>query len=128
VGSGLVESAADGNNIQNFLICVEMLPAAVCMMFAFPWREYASAGTGLSGDTVGHAMSLRDLVSDTVHQFAPTYQNYVLYSDGVNKGGRLSGEAWGLGVEVKLMGSMCSAAAKRHVLGLYIAPSAAHQA
>eukprot|EP00889_Picochlorum_renovo_P001238 jgi/Picre1/28268/NNA_003674.t1 len=36
-------------------------------------------------DAVGHAMSLGDVVTDTMHQFAPTYQNYVLYSDGTAK-------------------------------------------
>jgi hypothetical protein len=83
VGTGAIPSAGDGNNVQNFLICAEMLPAAICMLFAFPWRDYAAGGRGgLSGGTVGHAMSIRDLVSDTVHQFAPTYQDYVLYSDG----------------------------------------------
>lgn len=85
VGAGLVPSAEDGNAIQNFLICVEMLPAAVFMIFAFPWKEFASESAGLGRTAVGHAMSLGDVVSDTVHQFAPTYQNYVLYSDGTAK-------------------------------------------
>lgn len=85
VGAGLVPTAEDGNAIQNFLICVEMLPAAVFMIFAFPWKEFASESAGLGRTAVGHAMSLGDVVSDTVHQFAPTYQNYVLYSDGTTK-------------------------------------------
>jgi Organic solute transporter Ostalpha len=94
VGTGTVPSAAEGNNIQNFLICVEMLPAAVCIIFAFPWRDFADGnggssgnGGGLAPDAVTHAMSLRDVVTDTMHQFAPTYQNYVLYSDGTAKRG-----------------------------------------
>ena len=90
VGTGSVPSPDDGNNIQNFLICVEMFPAAICICFAFPWRDFAdSAGgaehRGLAPDAVTHAMSLRDVVTDTFHQFAPTYQNYVLYSDGMAK-------------------------------------------
>jgi len=93
VGTGLVPSAQAGNNVQNFLICVEMLPAAICMLFAFPWSDYsAGTGGGLAPDAVGHAMSLRDLVSDTMHQFAPTYQNYVLYSDGTSKPAGARGE------------------------------------
>jgi hypothetical protein len=95
VGTGTVPSAAEGNNIQNFLICVEMLPAAVCIIFAFPWRDFADGNGaggggvmgGLAPDAVTHAMSLRDVVTDTMHQFAPTYQNYVLYSDGTAKRG-----------------------------------------
>ena len=91
VGTGAVPSAGEGNNIQNFLICVEMLPAAICIIFAFPWKDFADGGgatggvTGLAPDAVTHAMSLRDVVTDTMHQFAPTYQNYVLYSDGTAK-------------------------------------------
>ena len=30
-------------------------------------------------------MTCRDVVSDTVHQFAPAYHDYVLYSDGGTK-------------------------------------------
>jgi len=93
VGTGAVPSAAAGNNIQNFLISVEMLPAAICIIFAFPWRDFADgvgaggAAGGLGPNAVTHAMSLRDVVTDTMHQFAPTYQNYVLYSDGTAKRG-----------------------------------------
>lgn len=85
VGTGAVPSAEEGNNIQNFLLCVEMLPAAICMLFAFPWSDFASGSGALAPTNVGHAMSLRDVVADTVHQFAPTYQEYVLYSDGATK-------------------------------------------
>lgn len=93
VGTGLVPSAAAGNNVQNFLICIEMLPAAVFMLFAFPWKEYldGAGGRGLAPDAVTHAMSLRDVVTDTMHQFAPTYQQYVLYSDGTTKRGMSKG-------------------------------------
>ncbi|KFM24701.1 Transmembrane protein 184B [Auxenochlorella protothecoides] len=80
--AGLVKSAEEGVNIQNFLLCMEMLPAAICMLFAFPYAPYVVAGGGLSGGNVTHAISIRDMVTDTVHQFAPAYHNYVLYSDG----------------------------------------------
>ncbi len=30
-------------------------------------------------------ISIHDVVSDTMHQFAPTYHNYVLYSNGGSK-------------------------------------------
>ena len=42
---------------------------------------HAGPRTGLDVHNVTHAISVRDLVSDTVHQFAPTYHNYVLYSN-----------------------------------------------
>jgi hypothetical protein len=141
----VVDSPEEGSNIQNWLLCVEMLPAAVFMLFAFPHTEYKVAGGELSGGNALHALSIRrapppvlpepplcwgalrrpgrapmrtalpagvlgppiggpffshlctiristtsicvcrDLVSDTVHQFAPAYHNYVLYSDGATK-------------------------------------------
>jgi hypothetical protein len=96
VGAGAVPGAAAGAALQNFLICAEMLPAAVAMLFAFPWAEYSAGGGGggrLGAGAVGHALSLRDVVSDTVHQFAPTYTEYVLYSDAGGKGGGGGGDA-----------------------------------
>lgn len=79
----------DGNNVQNFLICVEMLGAAVLMIFAFPFAEYKITGsrTGLGRSNIGHAISIQDVVNDTVHQFAPHYQDYILYSEN-NTGGK----------------------------------------
>lgn len=40
VGGGAIATVRDGKNLQNFLICVEMLPAALGMLFAFPYTEY----------------------------------------------------------------------------------------
>ena len=34
----------DAKNLQNFLICIEMLVAAVLMLFAFPYSEYKISG------------------------------------------------------------------------------------
>ena len=36
-------------------------------------------------ENMRHVISIRDVVNDTVHQFAPTYHDYVLYSNGGNK-------------------------------------------
>ncbi len=85
VGTGVIPGAAAGTRIQNLLICFEMLGAAICMFFAFPYTEFKVAGGGLSGGNVLHSISIRDVVSDTVHQFAPAYHDYVLYSDGTSK-------------------------------------------
>ncbi|KDD74960.1 organic solute transporter Ostalpha, partial [Helicosporidium sp. ATCC 50920] len=82
---GVVDTAEEAGVIQSWLVCVEMLPAAICMLFAFPYSDYKVAGGSLSGGNVTHAISIRDLVSDTVHQFAPAYHDYVLYSDGGTK-------------------------------------------
>eukprot|EP00887_Chlorella_sp_A99_P002524 scaffold6.g2524.t1 len=64
VGAGAVANPADATNIQNWLICIE--------------------GGSLRGGNVRHAISIRDVVTDTVHQFAPAYHDYVLYSDGAD--------------------------------------------
>ncbi|KAK9819743.1 hypothetical protein WJX72_001824 [[Myrmecia] bisecta] len=84
VGANVIHSADDGKNLQNFIICVEMLPASIFMIWAFPYSEYKGTGAtvGLGLDNMRHAISIHDVVSDTVHQFAPTYHNYVLYSNG----------------------------------------------
>ena len=43
-GVGALRTTEDQKNLQNFLICVEMLPAAVGMLFAFPYHEYKGTG------------------------------------------------------------------------------------
>eukprot|EP00208_Stichococcus_sp_RCC1054_P005236 CAMPEP_0206140088 /NCGR_PEP_ID=MMETSP1473-20131121/8292_1 /ASSEMBLY_ACC=CAM_ASM_001109 /TAXON_ID=1461547 /ORGANISM="Stichococcus sp, Strain RCC1054" /LENGTH=427 /DNA_ID=CAMNT_0053534099 /DNA_START=327 /DNA_END=1614 /DNA_ORIENTATION=+ len=84
VGTDVIEEAEDGANLQNLLICLEMLPASLAMFYAFPYTEYKEEGAARGGPAVGnamHAISIHDVASDTVHQFAPTYRDYVLYSD-----------------------------------------------
>lgn len=81
--SGAISSVNEAVVLQNFIICLQMAAAAPVMLYAFPFEEYKS---GLAGSKVmhrlGHAVSITDVVNDTVHQFAPTYHNYVLHSDG----------------------------------------------
>ncbi|GLT74070.1 hypothetical protein SLA2020_458910 [Shorea laevis] len=81
--SGLINNAEEAAEFQNFIICVEMLIAAVAHLYAFPYKEYAGANIGpsrgLTG-SLGHALKLNDFYHDTVHQFAPTYHDYVLYN------------------------------------------------
>ncbi|BDA41803.1 Transmembrane protein 184B at N-terminal half [Coccomyxa sp. Obi] len=85
--AGSIKTVEDGKNLQNFLICLEMLPAALGMLWAFPYTEYKGSGanTGLGLENMRHVISIHDVVSDTMHQFAPTYHNYVLYSNGGSK-------------------------------------------
>lgn len=54
------------------------------MMYAFPHKQYCLGGStsGFRLDAFAHAVSISDVVKDTIHVFAPSYSDYVLYSDG----------------------------------------------
>ena len=69
--SGFVKDAEEAAQFQNFIICVEMLIAAVGHLYAFPYKEYAGANIGGSRGFTGslaHALKLNDFYHDTVHQ------------------------------------------------------------
>ncbi|XP_072996149.1 uncharacterized protein [Typha latifolia] len=82
--SGFIKNAEEAADFQNFILCIEMLVAAVGHLFAFPYKEYAGANIGASGGfrgSLAHALKFNDFYHDTVHQFAPTYHEYVLYNN-----------------------------------------------
>ncbi|CAL9185950.1 uncharacterized protein LOC103978899 [Musa acuminata AAA Group] len=82
--SGFIKNSEAAAEFQNFVLCVEMLAAAVGHLYAFPYKEYAGANIGGSGGLRGslvHALKFNDFYHDTVHQFAPTYHDYVLYNN-----------------------------------------------
>ncbi|XP_022863836.1 transmembrane protein 184B isoform X2 [Olea europaea var. sylvestris] len=79
----LIKDTVEAANFQSFITCVEMLIAAVGHLYAFPYKEYAGANIGASRGftaSLAHALKLNDFYHDTVHQFAPTYHDYVLYN------------------------------------------------
>ncbi|GJM97123.1 hypothetical protein PR202_ga14026 [Eleusine coracana subsp. coracana] len=81
--SRYIKNAEKAADLQNFVLCVEMLIAAIGHLFAFPYKEYAGANARASGgfrESLLHALKFNDFYHDTVHQFAPTYNEYVLYN------------------------------------------------
>nr|XP_025618761.1 transmembrane protein 184A isoform X2 [Arachis hypogaea] len=89
--SGFIKDADEAAQLQNIIICVEMLLAALGHFYAFPYKEYAGANIGASrglSASLAHALMLNDFYHDTVHQFAPTYHDYVLYNHDGDEGPR----------------------------------------
>ncbi|GKE05503.1 transmembrane protein 184A-like protein [Tanacetum coccineum] len=69
--SGHIKDPEEAAEFQNFIICFEMLIAAVGHLYAFPYKEYAGANIGTSrgfGASLAHALMLNDFYHDTVHQ------------------------------------------------------------
>ncbi|KAK3912136.1 Transmembrane protein 184B [Frankliniella fusca] len=92
---------------QNFLICLEMLAAAIALRYAFPYHIYAgciSDGRGRSVTMQSISSSLKisygfmgvkclysqetmnpkDIMTDAIHNFHPQYQQYTQYSSVVD--------------------------------------------
>ena len=165
VAAGGLPSPGAGQNLQNFIICLEMLPASLGMLAAFPASEYGPPGGGGGGlresaaalwgavtgrrgaatapggagaattlptptsharaggggaiglQSMRHAFSIRDVVADTLHQFAPAYQDYVLYAgggEGVNGAGGGGGGGGGRGGSAGAAEAGISPKAGRH--------------
>ena len=72
---------------QNFIICIEMLFAAISLWFAFPYKIYTSPirtkamDKGVSMQSISNnlreTINPRDIVTDAVHNFSPQYQQYI---------------------------------------------------
>eukprot|EP00795_Rhopilema_esculentum_P009602 gene9602-17359_t len=71
---------------QNFIICFEMLIAAVLLRFAFPSSVYRhqrileSKGQGIALRSISknfrQTVNPNDIVQDAIHNFSPAYQKY----------------------------------------------------
>lgn len=79
--SGFIKDAEEAAQFQDFIICVEMLIAAVGHLYAFPYKEYAGANIGGSRGLTGslaHALKLNDFYHDTVHQVSVACVTYCI--------------------------------------------------
>merc|ERR1719245_463023 len=78
---------------QNFLICIEMLFAAIALRYAFPIAVYINEGCINADGSVGRSVTMqsissslketmnpRDIMTDAIHNFHPQYQQYTQYS------------------------------------------------
>jgi len=82
IGVGTVSAS-----YQNFIICIEMLFAAISLWFAFPYKIYMSPvrtkamDKGVSMQSISNnlreTINPRDIVTDAVHNFSPQYQQYI---------------------------------------------------
>ncbi|XP_015119911.1 transmembrane protein 184B isoform X1 [Diachasma alloeum] len=83
---------------QNFLICIEMLFAAIALRYAFPYQVYAagcvtdSRGRSVTMQSISSSlketMNPKDIMTDAIHNFHPQYQQYTQYSSGGTKNQR----------------------------------------
>lgn len=81
VGTGAIPNREVAAQIQDLIMCIEMAGAAVGMWFAFPYEIYTLSDPVSSwGKNALNALSMRDVVRDSVQSFAPTYQNYVMFT------------------------------------------------
>lgn len=69
------KSETEAKQLQTWLLCVEMLPAAIAMWFAFPAGPYMNAarnreqgGIMMAVQNVGNVVMFTDVVTDLKHQ------------------------------------------------------------
>ncbi|XBH74202.1 hypothetical protein VPH35_101196 [Triticum aestivum] len=80
--SRFIKNAEKAADLQNYVLCVEMLIAAIGHLFAFPYKEYAGANARPSGgfrESLLHALKFNDFYHDTVHQVTRILDAYSLY-------------------------------------------------
>ena len=87
---------------QNFLICIEMVFAAIAFRFAFPYSLYAQEEAVTHGRTVSlqsissnlkETMNPKDIMADAIHNFHPNYQQYTQQSQSPSRLGAGGGGA-----------------------------------
>ncbi|RWW36455.1 hypothetical protein BHE74_00058527 [Ensete ventricosum] len=83
--SGFIKNSEAAADFQNFVLCVEMLAAAVGHLYAFPYKEYAGANIGGSGGLRGslvHSLKFNDFYHDTGDEGARKYRSRTFVPTG----------------------------------------------
>ncbi|XP_067406966.1 transmembrane protein 184A [Emydura macquarii macquarii] len=84
VGAGTVAAG-----YQNFIICIEMLFAAIALRYAFTCQVYREKKENSTANLapmqsissgLKETISPQDIVQDAIHNFSPTYQQYTQQS------------------------------------------------
>ena len=72
-------AAEDALRWNDFVLCIEMVLFALCLLIAFPIREFQGGipDTQLLAN-MSDVLSVRDMVQDVYHNFMPTYHDYVV--------------------------------------------------
>jgi len=97
-GAAETKSSSVSAGYQNFIICIEMLAAAIALRYAFPISAYMTTELGSTGEGFGRSLTMqsisntlketinpRDIMTDAIHNFHPQYQQYTQYnSSGKN--------------------------------------------
>ncbi|XP_009980469.1 PREDICTED: transmembrane protein 184A [Tauraco erythrolophus] len=84
VGAGTVAAG-----YQNFIICIEMLFASIALRYAFTCQVYREKKENSTANLapmqsissgLKETISPQDIVQDAIHNFSPTYQQYIQQS------------------------------------------------
>lgn len=87
------KSSSVSAGYQNFIICIEMLFAAIALRYAFPISAYMTTGYSSGQEGFGRSVTMqsisntlketinpRDIMTDAIHNFHPQYQQYTQYN------------------------------------------------
>lgn len=85
----IISSDHAAADIQAFLICVEMAFASCCHLIAFPISEYEGLEKQETSESrtsnLADVINVGDVMMDAVNNYAPTYRQYELQTQGANK-------------------------------------------
>ncbi|EDV19140.1 Transmembrane protein 184B [Trichoplax sp. H2] len=94
-----ISAGVIASGYQDFLLCVEIFFLAVALFFAFPYNVYRedyqdefNQAFRLRTVTtnLGETINPKDIFTDALHNFSPSYQNYVQYRSENGRSNKLS--------------------------------------